>query len=161
MREPTPPSKADPATFHPQVDVTLHDLETVDYCSLQDPPARRVRKILPPWRWRLELQPVGLLHSTTATFSRSSWYRDWGLVRTTSMVAWLVGGVIGFALMAMLTGCTASGQPEPSAPKIARDTWAVTDPQTGCDYLVYSGYKQGGITPRLRPDGSLFCRVRP
>lgn len=31
------------------------------------------------------------------------------------------------------------------------------DPDTNCDYLVYDGYKSGGITPRLGRDGRPFC----
>lgn len=30
------------------------------------------------------------------------------------------------------------------------------DPDTGVHYLVYCGYRKGGITPRLNPDGSIM-----
>jgi hypothetical protein len=30
-----------------------------------------------------------------------------------------------------------------------------TDEETGVQYVIYGGYKQGGITPRLNADGSL------
>lgn len=32
-----------------------------------------------------------------------------------------------------------------------------TDPYTRCQYLIYSDYKQGGITPRMRRDGTQAC----
>jgi hypothetical protein len=32
-----------------------------------------------------------------------------------------------------------------------------TDPSNGCEYLLYAEYKQGGITPRLNPDGTQIC----
>jgi hypothetical protein len=35
----------------------------------------------------------------------------------------------------------------------------VTDAATGCDYVIFDGYRNGGITPRLRPDGSPYCRA--
>ena len=30
------------------------------------------------------------------------------------------------------------------------------DPDTGVHYLVYCGYRKGGIAPRLNPDGSVM-----
>jgi hypothetical protein len=30
------------------------------------------------------------------------------------------------------------------------------DEETGVQYLIYSDYRQGGITPRLNADGSLY-----
>jgi hypothetical protein len=30
-----------------------------------------------------------------------------------------------------------------------------TDKETGVQYVIYEGYKQGGIVPRLNADGSL------
>lgn len=32
-----------------------------------------------------------------------------------------------------------------------------TDPDTGCEYLLYRDFHKGGITPRLRPDGRPSC----
>lgn len=32
-----------------------------------------------------------------------------------------------------------------------------TDAQTGCTYLIFAGYRKGGITPRLRSDGTPDC----
>lgn len=31
------------------------------------------------------------------------------------------------------------------------------DPDTGCQYLLYSHYNQGGITPRLSQQGTVIC----
>ena len=30
------------------------------------------------------------------------------------------------------------------------------DPDTGVHYLIFYGYRKGGITPRLNPDGSVM-----
>ena len=30
------------------------------------------------------------------------------------------------------------------------------DKETGVNYIIYNGYKQGGITPRLNADGTLY-----
>ena len=32
----------------------------------------------------------------------------------------------------------------------------VVDEETGVNYIIYNGYKQGGITPRLNADGTLY-----
>lgn len=32
------------------------------------------------------------------------------------------------------------------------------DPDTGCQYLLWERRRQGGITPRLMPDGRPMCR---
>ena len=66
-----------------------------------------------------------------------------------------MGRVILIAAGLLIAGCG-----EPSSAVAAYDgtlvrTW--TDPETGCHYLVWSGYQQGGITARLRPDGTPFC----
>ena len=34
------------------------------------------------------------------------------------------------------------------------------DPDTGCNYLVYSEYNKGAMTPRLNPDGTPYCSGR-
>jgi hypothetical protein len=31
------------------------------------------------------------------------------------------------------------------------------DPETGCSYLLWRGRRDGGITPRLTPDGRPMC----
>ena len=31
-----------------------------------------------------------------------------------------------------------------------------TDTETGVEYVVYKGYRKGGITPRLNADGTLY-----
>ncbi len=34
------------------------------------------------------------------------------------------------------------------------------DPDTGCNYLVYSEYNKGAMTPRLNPNGTPYCSGR-
>ena len=36
----------------------------------------------------------------------------------------------------------------------------VVDEETGVNYIVYNGYKQGGITPRLNSDGTLYIEEK-
>ena len=36
------------------------------------------------------------------------------------------------------------------------DVYDYIDPDTGVHYLVYCGYRKGGITTRLNPDGSIM-----
>lgn len=36
------------------------------------------------------------------------------------------------------------------------DVYDYVDPDTGVHYLVYFGYRKGGITARLNPDGSVM-----
>ncbi len=33
--------------------------------------------------------------------------------------------------------------------------WIIRDDETGCHYMT--NVKQGGITPRLKPDGTIYC----
>lgn len=33
----------------------------------------------------------------------------------------------------------------------------VEDTETGCRYILYDGYKNGGITPLMLPDGTQSC----
>ena len=81
---------------------------------------------------------------------------------------------IGIALALGLAGC-ALAKPEnqpsgaeefktlPPAKEYSASSnifiWA--DPDTGCKYLVFSSYKKGGITPRLRADGEPDCPAQP
>jgi hypothetical protein len=60
--------------------------------------------------------------------------------------------------LVMLAGCgaTAAELPAPEHNNSERlEIW--TDADTGCDYLIYSSSRQGGITPRLNPDGTQVC----
>ena len=34
------------------------------------------------------------------------------------------------------------------------------DPDTGCNYLVYSAHNKGAMTPRLNSDGTPYCSGR-
>lgn len=67
---------------------------------------------------------------------------------------------IAILALGMLAGC---GEPTatPVGPSMVgitdNDVFVWRDSQTGCQYLVYAGYKRGGITPRLNPDGTQVC----
>lgn len=37
------------------------------------------------------------------------------------------------------------------------DFGILTDPRTGCQYIVWDGFRTGGITPRLAPGGRQVC----
>ena len=36
------------------------------------------------------------------------------------------------------------------------DVYVYVDPDTGVNYLIFYGYRKGGITPRLNSDGSIM-----
>jgi hypothetical protein len=63
----------------------------------------------------------------------------------------------------LLTGCAPSPPPPESNPvpapayDLSDSIIAYTDPATGCDYLIYAGYRKGGITPRMMADGRQVC----
>ena len=60
--------------------------------------------------------------------------------------------LIALALLG-LTGCGASEPDSFMSPYVF-----FTDPQTGCDYVVYRGAYGGGITPRMDADGKQVCK---
>jgi hypothetical protein len=72
----------------------------------------------------------------------------------------LVGFTAGAMLLAMFL---IVARPDP-----APDAWPATTPPrlvtvftdhaTGCEYLVAGSSSQGGITPRIAPDGRQICR---
>lgn len=71
---------------------------------------------------------------------------------------------IGIALA--LTGCTKAPvqeteQPvEPMPPadyNAGNNVYVWADPDTGCKYLIFSPYREGGIIARLRADGAPDC----
>lgn len=71
----------------------------------------------------------------------------------------------------MLAGCDQNGSPFGSEPiKAAKLQGKIRgtrsggeqirdwrDPDTGCRYLLWEGARQGGMTPRLTPDGRPMC----
>jgi maltose-binding protein MalE len=74
--------------------------------------------------------------------------------------------IICFVLMVLMVCCLCSCSVEESTnqsnntlpPSSSVRVW--TDEETGVQYIIYEGYKQGGIYPRLNADGSLHI-ARP
>lgn len=73
----------------------------------------------------------------------------------------LLIAVIGTGMMTF-TGCGTVSENSASPEKLKElqlnstdyiQIW--TDDETGVQYLIYQGYKKGGITPRLNADGTL------
>ncbi|OUO25388.1 DUF6440 family protein [Eubacterium sp. An3] len=64
--------------------------------------------------------------------------------------------ITAMAVCLLLSGC--SGSENEETEKSVSSDWihVYVDEKTGVNYLVYSGYKSGGITPRYNPDGSLY-----
>ncbi len=58
-------------------------------------------------------------------------------------------------LLILLTGCAKSEDDYPME-YIGNNVYIFVDKKTGVNYLVYCGYKSGGITPRFNKDGSLY-----
>ena len=85
------------------------------------------------------------------------------MMRTT-MILWDPSAV-------MLAGCDPTGSPFRAEPiKAAKLEGKIRgtrsggeqirdwrDPDTGCRYLLWEGARQGGMTPRLTPDGRPMC----
>jgi hypothetical protein len=79
--------------------------------------------------------------------------------------------ILCFAGALLLAGCDQNGSPFQSEPikttrlqgKVmgkssgAEEIRVWRDPDTGCQYLLWRGRRDGGITPRLTPDGRPIC----
>jgi hypothetical protein len=80
--------------------------------------------------------------------------------------------ILCFSSALLLAGCDQNGSPFQSEPiktkrlegKIlgksngGEEIRAWRDPETGCHYLLWRGRRsEGGITPRLTPDGRPMC----
>lgn len=59
--------------------------------------------------------------------------------------------------LGVLAGCAPEYVNGPSMSK-PRYVYIWTDTDTGCDYI---GTRDGGITPRLNPDGTQVCEDQP
>jgi hypothetical protein len=57
-------------------------------------------------------------------------------------------------LLFTFSGCESDGSGVGNLEDSYIDIW--TDEETGVQYIVYSGVKKGGITPRLNADGTLY-----
>jgi hypothetical protein len=57
----------------------------------------------------------------------------------------------------LVAGCGQGGavkQPEKvESADFSSEVMLYKDPETGCEYLIFEGYKKGGITPRLDQHG--------
>ena len=60
--------------------------------------------------------------------------------------------ILTIGLLALLVGC---GDKKVGGTFARFEFW--TDPQNGCQYVVYDGPYAGGITARLDPDGKPIC----
>lgn len=66
----------------------------------------------------------------------------------------------------ILTGCsTASTGSQESQDKkrfnnYNQDLIITTDNKSGCKYIIFSGYNEGGITPLLKADGTPDCESK-
>lgn len=81
-------------------------------------------------------------------------------------------GVLGLAAIA-IAGCNQTGAETTDAVAIegskeerafrdlAKNDWrevvVFTDPETGCEYLIHNGVKEGGMTIRISSDGQPIC----
>jgi hypothetical protein len=61
--------------------------------------------------------------------------------------------------LALLASCTERNPPNsaPGTMDYPQSVRVYTDAETGCQYLVDTAYKQGGITPRLNSNGQPVC----
>lgn len=66
--------------------------------------------------------------------------------------------IAAMAVCLLLGGCSESEETETpiSSDYVSDDVYVYVDEETGVNYLVFSGYKRGGIIPRYNPDGSLY-----
>lgn len=63
------------------------------------------------------------------------------------------------AIILLLSGCERSENIQKKLD--SQFGWSMTvwkDKDTGCEYIVYSGYQQGGITARYDSEGKPICR---
>lgn len=73
----------------------------------------------------------------------------------------LLIAVVGTGIM-MFTGCgTVAGEStsteDSNSHLTSNDSIQIwTDSETGVQYVIYKGYRKGGITPRLNVDGTLY-----
>ena len=69
--------------------------------------------------------------------------------------------LIYFVLIVLMTCCLCSCSAEENVDQrngtlpLNAKVHIWTDEETGVQYIIYEGYKQGGIHPRLNADGSL------
>lgn len=70
--------------------------------------------------------------------------------------------LIYFVLIVLMVCCLCACSAEENVdqkndtlpPSVEVHIW--TDEETGVQYIIYEGYKQGGIHPRLSADGNLY-----
>ena len=64
-----------------------------------------------------------------------------------------------------LTACGQQAKDETNTQTVQEDTmryasgnnvYVYVDPETGVNYLIYNGYKSGGITPRYDSEGNIM-----
>ena len=65
---------------------------------------------------------------------------------------------IGLMALVMLAGCS-DIQPVKDSTLLSLNEW--TDPSTGCVYYVWRQYQMGGMTAKLRKDGTPECPYAP
>lgn len=71
-----------------------------------------------------------------------------------------------FAIIAFsVSGCESSDggvalETEMEETYISENVNVFVDPETGVNYLIYDGYKTGGMSPRYNADGGLYVTER-
>lgn len=60
-------------------------------------------------------------------------------------------------LLLLVTGCNIGTNDETERNEVNKnDIYFYTDEETCVEYIIYDGYKAGGITPRLNRDGTIM-----
>lgn len=60
-------------------------------------------------------------------------------------------------LLLLVTGCNVSTNNETDRNEVDKnDIYFYTDENSCVEYIIYDGYKAGGITPRLNRDGTIM-----